>query len=234
MNDFIKETYSDKVANYIKTRILNGNLSPGDPIKETEIASQLSISRAPVREAMLILLREGLIEIHPQRGKKVTSLSAKQIKNSYFTGGVLEAAAVAQAIEHYTDKDMAELDEIVSKMKQVADNNGSVSDQAPLDKAFHGLLLSRIDNELIVELCRRTCQGISKFLLFRQWVKLFPAIKVYERHKKIVEALKTRDPQVIEVVIRNHYMESGERMSAFGTDVLKNETNSTCEQVIMD
>ncbi|EMS78870.1 GntR family transcriptional regulator [Desulfotignum phosphitoxidans] len=223
MNDFKKETYSEKVANYIKVRILNGNLSPGDPIKETDIASQLSISRAPVREAMLILLREGLIEIHPQRGKKVTSLSAKQIKNSYFTGGVLEAAAVAQAIERYTDKDIAQLDGIISKMKQVADKNGSVSDQAPLDKAFHDLLFSRIDNELIVELCRRTCQGISKFLLYRQWVKLFPAIKVYERHKEIVDALKTKDPQVIEVVIRNHYVESGERMSVFGADMSKDE-----------
>lgn len=223
MNDFKKETYSEKVANYIKVRILNGNLSPGDPIKETDIASQLSISRAPVREAMLILLREGLIEIHPQRGKKVTSLSAKQIKNSYFTGGVLEAAAVAQAIERYTDKDIAQLDGIISKMKQVADKNGSVSDQAPLDQAFHDLLFSRIDNELIVELCRRTCQGISKFLLYRQWVKLFPAIKVYERHKEIVDALKTKDPQVIEVVIRNHYVESGERMSVFGADMSKDE-----------
>ncbi len=170
---------------------------------------------------MLILLREGLIEIHPQRGKKVTSLSAKQIKNSYFTGGVLEAAAVAQAIEHYTDNDIAELDGIVLKMKQIAEINGSVSDQAPLDKAFHDLLFSRIDNELIVELCRRTCQGISKFLLYRQWVKLFPATKVYERHKEIVDALKTRAPQVIEDVIRNHYMESGEKMSAFGVDVYK-------------
>lgn len=219
MNDFKKETYSEQVASHIKNCILNGNLSPGDPVKETAIASELSISRAPVREAMLILLREGLIELHPQRGKKVTSLTAKQIKNSYFTGGVLEAAAVAQAIEHYTAEDIAELEGIVSKMEQVADNSGSVSDQAPLDKAFHDLLFSRIDNELIIELCRRTCQGISKFLLYRQWVKLFPATRVYERHKEIVEALKTKDPQVIEVVIRNHYMESGERMSAFGADV---------------
>ncbi len=221
MNDFKKETYSEQVANYIKNCILDGNLSPGDPIKETAIASELSISRAPVREAMLILLREGLIELHPQRGKKITSLTAKQIKNSYFTGGVLEAAAVAQAIEHYIDKDIADLEGIVSKMKQVANNCGSVSDQAPLDKAFHDLLFSRIDNELIVELCRRTCQGISKFLLYRQWVKLFPAIRVYERHKEIIEALKTKDPQVIEFVIRNHYMESGERMSVFGVDVYK-------------
>ena len=219
MNNFKKETYSDQVADYVKERILNGDLVPGAPITETAIASELSISRAPVREAMLILLREGLIESHPQRGKNITALTAKQIKNSYFTGGILEAAAVARALNYYTDEDIAELESIIAKMRQIAVNNGSVSDQAPLDNSFHDLLFSRIDNDLIIELCRRACQGISKFLLYKEWVKLFPAKKVYERHKQIVDALKTKDPQIIERIIREHYTESGERMSAFGVDV---------------
>jgi len=221
MNDFKKTTYSDQVADFVKNRILSGDLVPGDPIREMAIASELSISRAPVREAMQILIREGLIESHPQRGKNVTALTAKQIKNSYFTGGVLEAAAVAKVLDKYTDKDIAELERIIAKMNDIAINNGSVADQAPLDNAFHDLLFSRIDNELIIELCRRACQGISKFLLFKFWVKQFPAKKVYERHKEIVDGLKTKDPLIVERIIRNHYIESGERMSAFGVDVYK-------------
>jgi DNA-binding GntR family transcriptional regulator len=221
MNDFIKQTYSDQVADYVKNLILSGALAPGAPIKEVAIASELSISRAPVREAMQILVREGLIESHPQKGKNVTALTAKQIKNSYFTGGVLEAAAVSQALDKYTEKDISKLERIVAKMKAVADRNGPVSDQAPLDNAFHDLLFSRIDNELIVELCKRSCQGISKFLLYKHWVKLFPPKKVYERHKEIVAALKTKNPQNVERVIREHYISSGERMSAFGVDVYK-------------
>ena len=221
MNDFIKQTYSDQVADYVKNLILSGALVPGAPIKELAIASELSISRAPVREAMQILVREGLIESHPQKGKNVTALTAKQIKNSYFTGGVLEAAAVSQVLDKYTEKDISKLERIVAKMKAVADRNGPVSDQAPLDNAFHDLLFSRIDNELIVELCKRSCQGISKFLLYKHWVKLFPPKKVYERHKEIVAALKTKNPQNVERVIREHYISSGERMSAFGVDVYK-------------
>jgi DNA-binding GntR family transcriptional regulator len=219
MNNFKKTTYSDQVADYVKNRILSGDLVPGVPITEVAIASELSISRAPVREAMQRLIREGLIESHPHRGKNVTALTAKQIKNSYFTGGVLEAAAVAKVLDNYTDKDIAELERIIAKMNDIAINNGSVSDQAPLDNAFHDLLFSRIDNDLIVELCHRACQGISKFLLYKEWVKLFSAKKVYERHKEIVDALKTKDPLIVERVIRSHYMESGERMSAFGVDV---------------
>ena len=219
MSGFRKQTYSDQVADYIKGRILSGDLSPGAPITEVAIAAELSISRAPVREAMQILVREGLIESHPQKGKNVTALTAQQIRNSYFTGGVLEAAAVANALGRYTDRDIEKLERIVGKMRSIAEKSGSVADQAPLDNAFHDLLFSRADNELMVELCRRSCQGISKFLLYKHWVKLFSARKVCERHQEIVDALKTKDPRIVERVIREHYFASGERMSAFGVDV---------------
>ena len=219
MNDFKKSTYSEQVADYVKDLILKGNLVPGAPIREVAIASELSISRAPVREAMQILLREGLVEAHPQKVKNVTALTAKQIKNSYFTGGVLEAAAVAQAIDKYTEKDIVELERILGQMKVISDKEGSMSKLAPLDNAFHDILFSRIDNDLLIELCRRSCQGVSKFLLYKHWVKQFPAKKVYERHKEIVDALKTKDLLIVERVVRNHYIESGERMSAFGVDV---------------
>lgn len=219
MNEFKKKTYSDQVADYLKERIFKGDLVPGAPIREMAISSELSMSRAPIREALQALIREGLIESHPQKGKHVTELTAKQIKNSYFTGGVLEAAAVAQALDCYTDENIAELERIIAEMETIAVGNGSVSDQTPLDDAFHELLFSRVDNDLLVELCRRACHGISKFLLYKHWVTLFSAKKVYERHKEIVDALKTKDPQIIERVIREHYISSGERMAAFGVDV---------------
>lgn len=219
MKDFKKKTYSELVVDYVKNRILNGYLSPGEPVMESSIASELSISRAPVREAMQILLREGLIESRPQKVKHVTALTAKQIRDSYFTGGILEAAAVAQVLHQYTNKDHEKLESILSKMKQIADNGDRLPELATLDNSFHNVLFSRIDNDLIKDLCRRSCQGISKFLLYKHWLKLFPATKVYQRHKKIVDALKQKDAAIIEHVIREHYIESGEKMSAFGVDV---------------
>ncbi len=219
MDDFKKKTYSELVVDYVKNRILSGHLSPGEPVMESSIASELSISRAPVREAMQILLREGLIESRPQKVKHVTALTSKQIRDSYFTGGILEAAAVAQVLDQYTDKDLEKLESILSKMKQIADNGDRLPELATLDNSFHNVLFSRIDNDLIKDLCRRSCQGISKFLLYRHWLKLFPAAKVYQRHKKIVDALKQKDAAIIEQVIREHYIESGEKMSVFGVDV---------------
>ncbi|MDD9303491.1 MAG: FCD domain-containing protein [Desulfobacter sp.] len=120
-----------------------------------------------------------------------------------------------------TKTDIDRLNMILGKMKKVADNNGQISDLVPLDNDFHDILFSKIDNDLIVELCRRSCQGISKFLLYKHWIKLFSTEQVYQRHKKIIEALSTKDPHIIESILREHYFESGEKMSKYGVDIME-------------
>ena len=219
MNGFKKQTYSEQVADYIRNLILNGQLAPGAAVEEAAIAKTLSISRAPVREAMQVLIREGLIDAHPQKRKNVKLLTSKQIKNSYFAGGVLEAASVANALDQYTQKDIAELEKIVDEMETISQKGGSISDQVPLDTKFHDILFSRIDNGLVVELCKRSCQGISKFLLYRHWVKIYTPQEVVERHKIIITALKMKNPDMVEQVLREHYISSGERMAKYGADV---------------
>ena len=226
MNEFKKQTYSEQVADYIRGLILSGELAPGSAVEEAAIAKKLSISRAPVREAMQVLVREGLIDAHPQKRKHVKELTSKQIKNSYFAGGVLEAASVANALDRYTEEDIKKLKKIVKDMDEIARKDGSISGQVPLDTQFHDILFSRIDNGLVVELCKRSCQGISKFLLYRHWVKIYTPQEVVERHKVIIEALKTRNPDTVEQVLREHYFSSGERMAKYGADFLNSSKAS--------
>ncbi|WP_234985065.1 GntR family transcriptional regulator [Desulfobaculum bizertense] len=219
MNGIKKLTYSEQVVEYIKQAILNGELSPGDPIKEVELAEKLGISRAPIREAIQVLAHDGLIDSKPQKAKTIVALTAKQIKDSYFTGGVLEAAAVTEALPLYTEEDFSTLEKILQKMGHLAEAGDPDSELTELDNAFHGILFSKIDNELLIDLCRRSCQGISKFLLYRHWVKLFQPKMIYARHKMILDALKAGNPAQLEKIIRQHYIESGEQMARFGVDV---------------
>jgi len=210
--DIQKQTYTDLVVTYIKQCILNGTYKPGTKVKEIVIARKLSISRAPIREALQILIKEGLVVWLPQKGKYITKLTPKQIRDSYFTGGILEAAAVSQSIDRYTPRDIARLTDIAERMKKVADEQEPVEKIAPLDDKFHQILFSRIDNEFVVEFCRRSCQGLSKFLLFRYWIKLYTPHEVYNRHKVIVAALENGDGAELEKELRKHYFDAGERM----------------------
>ena len=221
--NFNKLTYSDQVANYIKECLLRGILSPGDQIKEVVLAEKLSMSRAPIREALQILVQEGLVVSKPQIGKQVAQLTAKEIRDSYFTGGVLEAAAVTQALPKYTEEDIKNLQSVLSEMYNLAEKQGPIENFAKLDNAFHEILFSRIENKLIINLCKRSCQGISKFLLHKQWLKIFTPTDVYKRHETIIDALKAGKPARLEKVIRQHYIDAGDRMAQYGMDVKKKD-----------
>ncbi len=217
-----KQTYSEQVADYIKQCILNGELSPGEQIKEVLIAGKLSISRAPVREALNLLAQDGLIVSEPQKGKRVTALTSKEILDSYFTGGVLEAAGVGESLDLYEESDFESMQNVVEQMKQAACEDLPMENMAKLDNIFHGVLFSRMDNALLVSLCHRSCQGISKFLLYRHWLNLFSATEIYKRHKLVLEVLKNGNRSEIEKTIREHYQECGKRMAKYGVDVFKN------------
>lgn len=220
--EFKKQTYTDLVVTYIKKSILDGTYKPGTKVKELVIAKKLSISRAPIREALQILIKEGLVVWIPQKGKFITELTPKQIRDSYFTGGILEAAAVCSVIQKYTPKDIKKLEDIAEKMRLISEHGEPIEKIAPLDDKFHKTLFSRMDNELLLEFCTRSCQGISKFLLFKYWIQLYSVEEVYWRHKVIVDALKKGEVYELEACIRNHYLDAGKRMA------------DICERAIQD
>lgn len=212
------KTYSLQISEYIKQAIINGELNPGDKVNEALLASKLSISRAPIREALQMLVQEGLIISIPQRGKFIASLSPKEIQDSYFIGGVLEGAIVASSINLFNENDFTRLKKIIINMKHIADTNGNKDELALLDNEFHDILFSKTDNSLVVKLARRSCRGVSKFLLFKYWRDIFTPQEIYERHYTIFEVLKTKNPSAIEQCIREHYIDAGQRMQKYGTN----------------
>ena len=88
--DFTKQTYCNQVTSYIRSLIRKGTLEIGAPVKEAVLSEQLGISRAPIREALQVLVQEGLITSEPQKGKHVRQMTGKEIYDSYVVAGILE------------------------------------------------------------------------------------------------------------------------------------------------
>ena len=225
MHTIRKQTYSDQIQEYIKHCILNGEFGPGDKVNEVDMATRLKVSRAPVREAMQHLTNAGLLISVPQKGKFITSLTSKEIYDSYATGGILEGAAIASTIHLFTDADFEGMAGLVDEMRRYANEPDAMHTIAELDNAFHEYMFSRSDNILLRKLSRRSCQGLSKFLLYRHWSKAFMPEEMYGRHKTVLDAVLTRDPIQIELAVRNHYHESGKCMAQWGSNV-----DAPCEE----
>lgn len=218
-----KSTYAEQVVAYLKDKILNGDMKPGQRIKESLVAAELEISRAPVREALLQLMREGIVVSRPQVGKSVVSLTAKQILDSYVLGGVLEGFALAQTTHLFTEADYAHLAGIVAKMGEIAAGSRDLSEMTRLDHEFHNAMFSKVDSELLVEFSLRSSRGVTHFLLSHHLKALYPPEAIYQRHKALLDVLKAGDGPTIERYMRDHYRETGELMARYGSDVFTEE-----------
>ena len=104
--DFTKQTYCNQVTSYIRSLIRKGTLEIGAPVKEAVLSEQLGISRAPIREALQVLVQEGLITSEPQKGKHVRQMTGKEIYDSYVVAGILEGAGVAESLPLWTEANM--------------------------------------------------------------------------------------------------------------------------------
>ncbi len=210
------KTYSEQIIDHIKKMLLDGRLKPGDKVNEVHLATELSISRAPIREALQMLSKDGLIVYIPQRGKFIKALSPEEIKDSYFIGGVLEGAAIAESIKHFAPEDLAKLEGLVEQMRNISKDKDYIAESTKIDVNFHNTLLAYSKSKLIVEHSRSMCQRVSKFLLVRHWPVCFNQDEIVERHQDILNAVRAKDKGAIEHSVRKHYNDLGERMAKFG------------------
>ncbi len=110
------ELLSQKVYRVLKTEIAKGFLEPGTKLFEDKIATQMGVSRTPVREAIQKLAAEGLIKIAPNQTLIVTEISLEDIKEVLQIRGVLEGLSARIAAKKITRQEIDELEGIVSQM----------------------------------------------------------------------------------------------------------------------
>jgi DNA-binding GntR family transcriptional regulator len=104
----------DSAVETLRGRILSGDLAPGERLGETELATELSMSRTPVREALRLLAAEGLVEIVSNRGARVIEWSAEELDYVFEVRARLEGLAARRAAELITREEVDRLHAIAS------------------------------------------------------------------------------------------------------------------------
>ena len=208
-----QQNLSTQIVEYVKELLLVGELSPGDKITELSIANALSISQPPVREAMQILKSEGLVETKGKRGRYITKMTPQQIRNSYFIGGIIEGGVVAHSLPKFNEEIMATLDGMILKMKKHAEGLLDIDDFAQLDMEFHDYLFSVSGNMAARDITFRCCQTIGKYYFYPKWKEMYTAVEKFERHNVIVKAIRSKDKQLVQDTLLEHYTSASEIIS---------------------
>ena len=207
-----KTTYKDQVIEYVYELILDGRYSPGDQIKESLLAKELGISRAPVREALKELIAYGIIDYKPQVGNFIALVSPKQIADAYTTRGILEGYAIMATRDQFSEDDFEELKSLVDRMGKAA-KRGNKKMVVQVGDEFHHLLVSKNNNVQLAEYMNRLSLKLH-VMFFKHWSDLYSPAEIGDRHMRIVTSLMSGDPAGIERTVREHYSESGSKIAA--------------------
>jgi len=200
-----KQNISHDLVAYFKQLILNGELNPGDRIVETKVAKSLGISQTPVREAIHRLSGERIVTLVPNKGPIVNDLQKSDVFEIYSLRAVIEGLAIRIATQIASDGQIAELERFYEAMK--AKLSDDTVDSLLKDSLYiHQSIIRLSDHSRLIHTYESISFQIS--LVNRILGKESTKAKEVEQHLELIEALKLRDPENAEKVMRRHIYRS--------------------------
>jgi DNA-binding GntR family transcriptional regulator len=186
----------------LQDAIVSLRLKPGERISDVLLTQELGVSRTPVREAILQLADEGLVDVVPQQGTFVAPISLDAVREAQFVREALEVAALREVVERIGDAELAELDASLQAQSE-AERAGDTARFYALDEAFHRRLMEISSFPGVWRIAAR-----SRAHLNRVRILSLPGPEVVAelvaQHAALVERLHARDGEGAEAVLHEH------------------------------
>lgn len=195
------------VAETLRDAIVNGVLSPGERLMEIQLAEELGVSRTPVREAIRKLELEGFVVMIPRRGTYVADLSIKDINEVFEIRTALDVLAAGLAVERITEDELEQLERLLVEVSDLIEQ-GDADRIVEADGQFHDILYRASRNDRLVGIINNLRE---QFTRFRSISMQYPGRiqKTVEEHRRLVEAIASRDIDLAQQIAREH-MENSE------------------------
>jgi DNA-binding GntR family transcriptional regulator len=189
------------VYSSLRESILNGALPPGESLSQVQLASQLGVSRGPLREAVRMLQREGLVEAEVNRRGRVSSFSIEDLEQLYAMRIVHESLAIRINVPRFTKRDIDALRGCLRRMEAVAGHD--LRQWQTIDREFHFTLLAHAGDRLL-----RTIRELYDHADRYRWlyIKGVPrALSIAaDEHKAIFDACVNGDSALAAAQLARH------------------------------
>lgn len=195
-------TLPEQIAHQLRRDILRGKLAPGEPIKERENAGGMGVSRTPMREAIRILAKEGLVILRPSRSPVVANPTLKEATDAIEVLTALELLSAELACQRASDAEIAGIEAIQMTMELRYDQADKL-DLFEIDMSLHLAIAQASHNAPLAETHRAYLERLWR-IRYLSASQREARERVLRQHNAIVEALKARDEGRVRVAIQAH------------------------------
>lgn len=182
---------TDEIADVVRERILKGEYQIGEKIKENQIATELRVSRTPIREAFKLLENEGLIDYIPNRGCFAKGFTQQDVDDIYSVREALEELAVRWAVSRITPEEIVALEEQCDLMEFYTKKRDSKK-VFELNNSFHDVIYASARSRFLAQILRSYKEYIDKtrksFFYEQSYLE-----GILAEHRAILEAIKENE-----------------------------------------
>ncbi|WP_051620897.1 GntR family transcriptional regulator [Paenibacillus sp. UNC451MF] len=209
MNPIVKHTTTkERAYNEIKKVILNGYISSKEIFTEVQLADSLNTSRTPVREALLDLMKEGLITSIPRKGMTIRTVTESEIEQIFLVRTSVESEVIKSLAETITEQQLEQLKRSCKQQEKAMFENDDVR-FIHLDQQFHSTLIHFAGFELI-EQTLLNFHNLSQLIGLKAVKKSNRMQEVLMEHLKIISTLEQRKPDSAVLTMIEHLQRTKE------------------------
>jgi DNA-binding GntR family transcriptional regulator len=193
----------------VRDKIVCGELKPGAILTEARLADEYGVSKAPVREALVLLGHEGLVESMPRTGHVVASFTVQDVLETFHLRTILETEAAGLAAERITEEGIAALLKNVNEefaLSEKAHEDNFYEKTHELNMEFHQLIAQAAGNRRLADLIKQLMDDMRRMLAFD------PRFVTPRQHMEIVEALNRGDRAEAEQAMKRHMEQTKSRL----------------------
>ncbi len=212
-----RRSLSDDVVARLRTAIVRGTFAPGRRLNEVELAEAFSVSRGPIREALTILDREGLLKVERHRGAWVTLLSRRDIDEIYELRLALERLAMERAATLATSDDYGAMAEIVELLRDAVERQ-DIFDTVALDVRFHDRIYIAARHDRLYQSWALLRPQIETFLNSRPSDQNAYLHKAVREHADLLDVIRRGVPSEAVAMIELHIHSAYDRLSKFDSN----------------
>lgn len=202
-----RETGKEYVYRVLKNNIMSLELKPGELISESDLAKNLNvsrtpISRTPIREVLIKLKGENLIEVKPQSGTYISLIDWNLIEEAVFMRYNLEKEVLKESCENFSKETLIELEKCLFAQKLLKSNLDNLLEFHNLDNEFHRLLFEGVNKKHVWEAISNLSTHYNRMRLLAE-MKLDKGFLV-DQHINYLDIIKSKDKSNIERLIYEH------------------------------
>lgn len=209
--DVKEQTKSENLTERLIEAIVSGDYNAGSKISEQELARSFNVSRGPLREAMMRVEALNLVERIPHVGARVVTLTPEKLAEIYDVREALEGMAANLACKHITQQEIIELETLLTQHKQhIEQVDGASYFHQHGDFDFHYRIIKASHNSKLINLLCDELYHLLRMYRCQSPRTQSRPIHALNEHFQILNAIKERDSELAEILMRRHIKRSRE------------------------